>query len=226
MLKLFLDSADLKVAETWLTSGLFYGVTSNPLILERAGLKNNLATLTHLMQTWDQLESQEIQVQAWGADPDQMLACAHDLLEQAAPLKARVVIKIPVTANGLIVAQRLKQQRQWVTLTASYATHQAILAHLTQADYLAPYLGRMLDQGLPAHDQLITMHQLLQTHQSSTQILVASLRQIEDIVKLATAGISCFTLRAELAEQLLEVPLTDAASINFEAIATRDAGAI
>lgn len=220
-MQLYLDSADLTAAETWLSSGFFYGVTSNPLLLDRAGLSNTLATLKSLMRSWQQMEAQEIQVQAWGEDPDELLACAHSLLEEADQLRARVVIKLPATMDGLITARRLIQQGRLVTLTAIYASHQVIPAHVIGANYLAPYLGRMQDQGIAGVEEIQIMQQILNRHQSSTQILAASLRHPEDILTLAAAGVSCFTLSPSLAEHLFVHPLTHCATEEFEAIAAR-----
>ncbi|NJK62055.1 MAG: transaldolase [Synechococcaceae cyanobacterium SM2_3_1] len=220
-MQLYLDSADLKATETWLSSGFFYGVTSNPLLLDRAGLSNTLATLKSLMHAWQQMEAQEIQVQAWGEDPDELLACAQSLLEEADQLGARVVIKLPATIDGLITTRRLIQQGRMVTLTAIYASQQVIPAHVIRADYLAPYLGRMQDQGIAGVEEIQIMQQILNRHQSSTRILAASLRHLDDILTLAAAGVSCFTLSPCLAEHLFSHPLTQSAAEEFEAIAAR-----
>ena len=86
---------------------------------------------------------QEIQLQTWGRDAAQI----YDVGQSIAAIDSRAVIKIPATAEGVKAAARLKADKAKVTLTAAYASHQALTAVSVGADYIAPYLWLMNDAG-------------------------------------------------------------------------------
>jgi transaldolase len=82
---------------------------------------------------------------------------------------------------------------------------------------VAPYLGRMDDAERNGLEEVLTMHRTLAAVHSATEVLVASVRNVETVVALAQQGVACFALQPEVAQQLFREPLTAAAVETFEA---------
>lgn len=212
-LRLFLDSADPEAWQAWLPTGLFHGVTTNPSLLRRAGQPCEIAHLDGLARQARSLGCRELHLQAWGGDARQYAQCGRQLAALAPEL---VRVKLPITAAGSRAAAELIAASLLVTFTACYQVHQVLVAAALGADYIAPYLGRIGDQGRDAHAELIAMQRCLEGCGSSTRLLVASLRSCDDLSRLAAAGLSTFTLSPALAAELFSDPATAAAADQFE----------
>jgi transaldolase len=103
-----------------------------------------------------------------------------------------------------------------VTLTACYSAPQAIAAAALGVTYVAPYLGRISDGGRDGCGEVITMGRCLRGLGSSTRLLVASLRSVAELTRLAADGVDTFTLSPALARQLWSHSATTAAAAQFE----------
>jgi len=209
-LRLFLDSADPLAWREWLPSGLFYGITTNPTLLKRAGQPCDLATLRALSQEALTLGVRELHLQAWGTD---LLTCGRALADLA---PERIWIKLPVTRAGVEAARGLLADGLAVTFTACYEPAQVLLAAAVGADYIAPYLGRISDLGRDGHAELIRMQRCVDALEAPLRLLVASLRHSDDLACLAAAGLNTFTISPAIAEALFTVQATEAAALQFE----------
>ncbi|MGR3273503.1 transaldolase family protein [Acaryochloris marina NIES-2412] len=209
---LFLDTADIKAWDFWLSKGLFYGVTTNPTLLERAHIPCTLDQLKKLAIEAFQRGAQEIHLQTWGTEVEDLVrrGCA------IAAIDSRVVVKVPITLAGTEAAAQLIQQGIRVTLTGVYAVHQALIAAALKADYAAPYLGRMTDLGQDGRQDIISMQRGLNGVNSSTKLLVASIRSVDDITDLTQETLDTFTVSPAIAEQLFQVDATIDAALAFE----------
>lgn len=221
-LRFYLDTADVAAWEHWLPSGLFYGVTTNPLLLERAQQPCNLAQLNLLAQRAFDLGVQEVQLQTWGATHERLIQTG----EAIAQIDPRIVVKVPATYNGTLAATRLIQQGIPVTLTGIYAVHQALVGAALGAHYVAPYLGRINDLGENGRETLATMQRSLAGIQSETRILTASIRTVGDIPFLAARGLNTFTFSADIAAAFFAVSATEQASRDFERAAQASSSSI
>jgi transaldolase len=215
VLRLFLDSADPADWERWLPTGIFHGVTTNPLLLERAGQKCTVDNLALLAARAGNLGAREIHLQTWGPEPEAMFERGSMLAYLAKPHMA-VAVKVPVTEGGLAVARRLAGHGAQVTLTAVYEPAQVVAAAAFGAAYAAPYLGRMSDAGRDGPAEVRAMHEILTFTGSTTRLLTASLRQADQVVDLARQGLDTFTFGPGVAKQLLKSDLTDAAAADFQ----------
>lgn len=207
---LYVDSADRAAAEPLLATGLFRGLTTNPLLWERAGI-----TIDELpeLYTWATAAgAQEVFLQAWGPDQASLLSRAHQLLA----IGPRVVAKIPATFAGVSVAAHLVTDGHPVLLTAVYNAGQALLGAAAGVGYLAPYFGRMNDAGRDAFTEVAAMQRTLDAAGLGTEILAASLRDVTDVTRLAEAGVGGFALSPDVAHALFEESLTEAATEDFE----------
>lgn len=213
--RLFLDSADPADWKRLLGWGIFHGVTTNPLLLERAGQTCSVAHLKELARQIHDLGCHEIQVQTWGSSADQMVETGRRLAEITEP-GFRAVIKIPATPEGFKAARTLTEDGHPTTLTAVYTPGQVLAAAGMGAHYAAPYLGRLDDAGHDGRNILLTMHRILAGTGSKTRLLAASLRTAAQIVDLAAAGLDTFTFGAPVADELLASDLTAAAAGDFQ----------
>ncbi len=213
--RLFLDSAQPDDWDRWLPLGLFHGVTTNPLLLERAGQQCSLANLERLTRQAVALGALEIQLQTWGRTIEEFIHNGSQLALMAG-LGLDVVVKVPATEIGWQVAERLSQSGCAITMTAVYNPGQVLAAAAFRATYAAPYLGRLNDAGRDGLAAILAMRDILRATKSSTRLLVASLRSASEVVALAGQGLDTFTFGAPVAADLLQENLTDNAASDFQ----------
>lgn len=211
-LRLFLDTADRTQWQTWLATGIFYGVTTNPLLLERSQIPCTLEHLQALAHQAFQLGAQEVQLQTWGTTIADLVKTAQRL----AAIDPRVVVKIPITQLGTTAAAQMIAAGIPTTLTGVYAIHQVLIAAALNADYAAPYLGRISDSGRNGRDDVIAMHQAIVGVNRATRVLVASIRHVDDLAVLAAQGVDTFTIAPPIAAALFDVAATHQAAAEFE----------
>jgi len=205
---LYIDAADRQLIEELWGSGVFAGVTTNPTILDRAGLGQR--DVPDLYKWLTDLGVGTVYVQVVGRTRDEMLRSA-EALRALGPL----TVKVPATAAGLSAAGALVRDGAQVLLTAVYSPVQALMARDCGIQGVAPYVGRMTDAGRSGVESVIAMQQAIGTE--PTRILAASLRSADDIARLAAAGVPDFTLGGALAQSVLDDELTRAAVDEFEA---------
>ncbi len=216
-LRLFLDSADPEQWERWLPLGVFHGVTTNPLLLERAGRPCTLENLAALGDRAFALGAREIHLQAWGETTDQLVACGRKLVG----LAPQVAVKVPATEAGLAAARRLIGEDIGVTLTAVYNAGQVLAGAALGCAYAAPYLGRLDDLGRDGTAEVVAMQELLQNTESPTRLLTASLRSWDKVVELAWEGCDTFTFGPAVAEGMVDDADTEDAADAFAEAAAK-----
>ena len=211
---LYIDAAERPlIAELW-SSGVFAGVTTNPTILDRAGLGQR--DVPELYTWLTDLGVPTIYLQAVGRTCDEILRSAEGV-RSLGP----AAVKVPATPDGLAAAGRLVRDGAQVLLTAVYHPVQALMARDIGIQGLAPYVGRMTDAGRDGVASVIAMQQAIGTE--PTRILAASLRSPDDITRLAAAGVPDFTLGGAVARAVVDDELTRAAVEEFEAATARHA---
>lgn len=213
-MKLFVDSADRAAWKDLASSGLFSGVTTNPLLLQRTGLRCEISTLAELYGAAMDFGFREIQMQSWGGTSEKLGVMA----ERLADFGPEVVVKLPATAQGFAAAQQLRRKRPdtRVTMTAVYTPGQVVAAAAFGAAYAAPYYARLKEAGEDA-DGAFT--QMLAAAGTQTELLVASLRNADQVVQLTGQGHRCFTLPPAVAAELLQSDLSARAVAEFEVAA-------
>lgn len=222
-LRLFLDSAQPDEWSRLLPLGAFYGVTTNPLLLQRADQICTVANLERIAKRVADLGAREIHVQVWGESLEEMLHTGGRLALMTG-LGLDVVVKVPATAPGFQVARRLVDAGTRVTMTAVFEPGQVLLAAGLGAAYAAPYLGRLVDARKPGRDIVLAMDDIIQFTSTPMRLLVASLRTAAQVVDLAQQGLDTFTFGAKVADELLTSRLTDQAAADFQAAALAMSG--
>ncbi len=217
-LRFFLDSADRHDWERAARGGWMAGVTTNPVILDRAGLDCSLATARELVERAEDLGFEELHLQSWGAGAD-LLGDHGRALASLSPI---VTVKMPATDDGVFAARLIKGEGYRITLTACYTVRQAAVASRLGFDYVAPYYGRMLDAGIDADRRLDGM--MAAVEGSGLRVLVASLRTGEQVDRLLARGFDTFTLAPPLARDMLADAGSLAAVSDFEKAAALSHG--
>ncbi|WP_052436947.1 transaldolase family protein [Georgenia sp. SUBG003] len=210
MLDLFLDTADLDAARPLLATGVFAGVTTNPTLLARAGVTT--AGLPELVDRLREAGAGTLFVQTWGATTEEMLRHAREVREASGD----VGIKIPANAAGIATTRTLADQGVTTLVTAVYNHVQVLPAIAAGATFVAPYVGRMTDNGRDGVGEVLMMQRIIDGLGSPTRLLVASLRAAGDVARLAEGGVDCFTIAPPMWEQLLAEPLTTEAVRVFD----------
>jgi transaldolase len=194
-LRFLLDTADRGAWREWLPLGFFHGVTTNPILLDAAGVPCAPDALEALAATAFELGAGEIHMQTWGRTRERYVENGGAL----AAIDPRIVVKAPTTVEGVAAAASLREEGVRLTMTAVYSAAQALVASALGADYAAPYLGRMNDAGHDGFGEIAAMGRATRAHGSTMRILVASLRDPGDVVRLAAEGLDTFTFGPKLA---------------------------
>ncbi len=223
-LQLYLDSADPADWERFLPLGVFRGVTTNPILLERSGQTCTLENLEKLTRLAVAKGCREIHLQTWGRTATEMVNHGSHLALMAG-LGITVLVKVPATEIGLKVAEKLAASGCRITLTGIFNPGQVLLAAGFDADFAAPYLGRLNDEGRDGMAAILKMQDILIGSGSSTRLLVASLRSADQVIELAAQGLDTFTIGAPVAADLITEQLTTDAAADFQRAAEAMSGA-
>lgn len=215
--RLFLDSADMAEWDSLLPTGVFYGVTTNPSLLERCNQPCTVENLNRLARKALTV-SHEFFCQAWGTSADEIYDNGFKL---SLPDRDRIVIKVPITKMGVEACHRLHQSGVKVCLTACYNKEQALVAAGVGANYVAPHLDRMNAAGREGFEECKQMIKIMDGLGSDTRVLLASIRNTECMSLLAAEGFDSFAMPGDVAEQLFVEPLTDARAEEFQGAAER-----
>ena len=197
---LYIDSADLDELSQCLPHPVIHGVTTNPTILKRAGVTS--AALAGLFEKLFKLGVKQVQAQVHAATTDAMLEDARTLLAGFDP--GQVVIKIPVTRDGLRAGADLISRGVPVTFTAVYALEQAHFSAQLGATYAAPYFGKMDDVGFDGLGMITKMQGIIERSGAGTRLLVASIRSREAYLALLKIGVGAITIPPRLFAELLD----------------------
>ena len=212
-MRLYLDTADSAEWRELMPMGIFYGITTNPLLTARAGLIYTDISWKDLVQTAADLGAKEFHAQVYG-NMDQALSFAEQIYEIGQTVGIECVVKIPLSVDGISMVSKIKSMGGKILLTACYDAKQIITATALEANYIAPYFGRMIEAGLDAMAHLRAMKEMSQN--GSCRTPVASLRNAQQMVEIAQMGHDFFTISPTVARDLFHSDLTDMAVANFE----------
>ena len=212
-MRLYLDTADFSEWHDLMPTGVFYGITTNPVLAARAGFLYQNVVWSDMVQTAADLGAKEFHAQVCG-DSKQSLKFAEQLYEIGQSAGIDCVVKIPLSLGGVGMVPKIKNLGGKILLTACYDAKQFVTAAALEADYIAPYFGRMMEAGLDAMAHLKAMQRMSKNVKCRT--LVASLRDAQQIVEIAKLGHDCFTISPSVAHDLFQNDLTAVAVANFE----------
>lgn len=199
-MKIFLDTANLDEIRQAAHWGIIDGVTTNPTLAAREQMSFT-EILTEICRLVDGPVSAEVIARQWR----QMVEEAYKL----AAVAANIVIKIPVTLDGLKAVKLLSTESIKTNVTLVFSVNQALLAARAGASYVSPFLGRLDDIGHEGMALLRDMVHLYNNYQFNTVIIAASIRHPEHVAAAALAGAPAVTLPLGVLKQMVNHPLTD-----------------
>jgi transaldolase len=206
-MKFFIDSASLKEIKEAASLGLADGVTTNPSLISKEGgvdFKEHIAAICKLV---DGPVSAEVTSQ----DTEGMV---REGLEYS-KIAPNVVIKCPLTRDGLKATRQLDDQGIRVNVTLCFSAPQAILAAKAGASFISPFLGRLDDVG---NNGLIVLQEIIEVYNNydwKTEVLAASLRHPIHVIEAARMGADIATLPFKVIDQMFKHPLTDLGQEKF-----------
>jgi transaldolase len=205
-MKFFLDTAEIKEIETGLEWGMVDGVTTNPSLIAKAG-KPYLPTVQEIAKLVPGPVSGEVLATEYA----EILSQGHRL----AALADNVVVKVPLTPDGLRAVAAFKKEGIRTNVTLCFSATQALLAAKAGAAFISPFVGRLDDvaeEGMELIEQIVTIYG---NYGFDTNVLVASVRHPVHIVQAAMLGAHVATIPFKVLEQLYKHPLTDAGLDRF-----------
>ena len=208
-MELYLDTSDVAAVKRLARIFPLAGVTTNPSIV--AAGKTPVEVL--LPQLYDALDGKgRLFAQVMANTAEGMVADAHKLRTIIPDL----VVKVPVTAEGLAAIKCLKAEGIPTLGTAVYGAGQGLLSALAGAEYVAPYVNRMDAQGGDGVQTVNDLQRLLSLHAPGAKVLAASFKTPRQALACLLAGCESITLPLDVAQQFIATPAVEAAVAKFE----------
>jgi transaldolase len=201
-MKIFLDTADLTEIRRAADAGLIDGVTTNPSLMAKvAGGKDAKEIFQEIAEIVDGPVSAEVV----GVDAEIMIEEGRRL----AKLHPNIVIKVPLTEDGLKACRVFRSEDIGVNVTLCFSPLQALLAAKAGATFISPFVGRLDDIAHDGMDLISQIRQIYDNYGMETEILVASVRHPQHLVESALMGADCATIPPKVLWQMVKHPLTD-----------------
>ncbi len=205
-MKLFIDTANIEEIREAYAMGVISGVTTNPSLVAREG-----GDFRAMLEEITALVDGPISAEVISLDTDGMVAEAIDL----AKIHKNIVIKIPMTAEGLAAVKILADQGIRTNVTLIFTANQALLAARAGAAFVSPFVGRLDDIGEDGIALVSDISQLFALHDIDTEIIAASIRSPLHVTQAALVGSDIATLPFKVVKSMLEHQLTSAGIEKF-----------
>ena len=205
-MKLFIDTANVNEIKEAAALGVICGVTTNPSLIAKEG-RDFIETIKEITTIVDGPISAEV------VAPD--AAGMVSEAEKLASLHKNIVIKIPVTAEGLKAVKILSAKGIKTNVTLIFSAAQALLAARAGATYVSPFVGRLDDISSNGIDLIADIAEIFAIHDINCEIISASIRSPQSVVDSAKAGAHIATIPYKVITQMLGHPLTDSGIERF-----------
>lgn len=199
-MKFFVDSANIEEIAELKNLGLADGVTTNPSLILKAG-----RNFQSIAKDICELIEGPVSLEVSSSSIDQMRAEA----EKLRVISENVVVKLPMTWNGLKVCRDLANSGIKVNMTLCFTANQAILAAKAGAEFVSPFVGRLDDTKIDGVGLIKEIRTIYDNYSFRTKILAASIRSLEHIKNCAITGAEAVTAPPAILRELVSHPLTD-----------------
>ena len=200
-MKFFIDTANLDEIKEANELGLIDGVTTNPTLVAKEGdidFKERIAAICAIVKG-------DVSAEVTALDTAGMLAEGREL----AKIAPNVVVKCPLTIEGLKATRAFRAEGTKVNVTLCFSAAQALLAAKAGATYISPFIGRLDDTAWDGMQLIRDILQIYDNYGFATEVLAASIRHPVHIVDCALAGADVATIPFKVIQQLVKHPLTD-----------------
>lgn len=209
-MKFFIDTAKVEDIRKANEMGVICGVTTNPSLIAKEGRDFN-EVIKEITTIVDGPISGE--VKATTVDAEGMIAEGREI----AKIHPNMVVKIPMTIEGLKATKVLSSEGIPVNVTLIFSVNQAILAAEAGAAYVSPFLGRLDDINMPGINLIRDIAEVFDIYGYETEIIAASVRNTVHVTECALAGADIATVPYGVIEQMTKHPLTDVGIAKFQA---------
>lgn len=209
-MKLFIDTAKVEDIIQANDMGIICGVTTNPSLIAKEG-RDVTEVITEIAGIVDGPISCE--VKASTTDAAGMIAEGREI----AKIHKNIVVKIPMTAEGLKAVKVLSSEGIKTNVTLIFSATQALLAARAGATYVSPFVGRLDDISMPGVELIEEISAIFNNSDIETEIIAASIRTTVHIIDCAMAGADIATVPASVLMQMIKHPLTEAGISKFVA---------
>ena len=209
-MKFFIDTANVEDIRKANDMVVICGVTTNPSLIAKEGRDFN-EVIKEITTIVDGPISGE--VKATTVDAEGMIAEGREI----AKIHPNMVVKIPMTVEGLKATKVLSSEGIPVNVTLIFSVNQAILAANAGAAYVSPFLGRLDDINTPGIDLIRNISEIFDIYGYDTEIIAASVRNPIHVTDCALAGADIATVPYKVIEQMTKHPLTDQGIEKFQA---------
>ncbi len=199
-MKFFLDTAHTEEIRKAAKTGLVDGITTNPSLVAKTGRKYQ-----DVLEEICGIIDGPISAEVISSEADKMIIEAQKL----AKIHPNIVIKIPMTADGVVAANHLVKLGISVNMTLVFSPLQALVCGKLGVDYVSPFVGRLDDvshNGMDLVEDIITIYD---NYSMDTEVIVASVRHPLHILEAARIGAHIATVPAAVFEKMIKHPLTD-----------------
>ncbi len=205
-MKLFIDTANVDEIRDANDLGIIDGVTTNPSLIAKEG-----KDFTEVIKEITGIVKGPVSAEVVAEDAAGMVAEA----EKLSGLSSNIVIKIPITAEGLKAVKILSSKGIKTNVTLVFSASQALLAARAGATYVSPFVGRLNDISSDGDGLISTISEIFSMHGIDTEIIAASIRSPEDVVNSARCGADIATVPYKIIMQMIKHPLTDSGIERF-----------
>ncbi len=209
-MRFFIDTADVEEIRKANDCGIICGVTTNPSLIAKSGRDFN-EVIREITSIVDGPVSGE--VGAFTVDAQGMIEEGR----QIAKIHPNMVVKIPMTMEGLKATKVLASEGIKVNVTLIFSANQALLAARAGAAYVSPFLGRLDDISQPGISLISDIVTIFDNYDIETQVICASIRNPIHITDCALAGADIATVPYKVLEQMMKHPLTTEGIAKFQA---------
>ena len=208
-MKFFIDTANIEEIRKANDMGVICGVTTNPSLIAKEG-RDVYEVVAEIASIVDGPISGE--VKATTTDAEGMIKEGREI----AKIHKNMVVKIPMTVEGLKACKVLSSEGIKVNMTLIFTANQALLCARAGAAFVSPFLGRLDDISVRGTDLISEVAEIFNIHNIETEIIAASIRHPMHVTDCALAGADIATVPYKVIEQMTHHPLTDAGIEKFQ----------
>lgn len=205
-MKFFIDTANVEEIKKASRMGIVSGVTTNPSLIAKEGRDFN-----EVIKEITAIVDGPISGEVMSLEADKMIEEGREI----AKIHANMVVKIPMTGEGLAAVSVLSAEGIKTNVTLVFSATQALLAARAGATYVSPFLGRLDDIGQDGLELVRDISEIFLIHDIKTEIISASVRHPIHVIECAKAGADIATIPYKVLEQMLKHPLTDSGIEKF-----------
>jgi transaldolase len=206
-MKFFIDTGDVNEIKKANDMGLIDGVTTNPSLIAKSG------------RSRDEVIKEIVGIVDGPISAECVTETAAEMIKEGrelAKIHKNVVVKLPLTPEGLKACKALTSEKIHTNVTLCFSANQALLAAKAGATYVSPFVGRLDDISLDGMGLIADIVQIFDNYDFDTQVLVASVRHPIHVEQAAKIGAHVATIPYKILEQLFNHPLTDAGLKKFK----------